>query len=654
MHAMPIQHKYTNRLIDTASPYLRQHAHNPVNWYPWGDEAFEKARVEDKPVFLSVGYSACHWCHVMERESFADEAVAGELNRAFISVKVDREERPDVDHFYMQACQRLTGSGGWPLTALLTPDRKPFFAGTYYPKARLLDILSQAESLWRSCSRDSLRKAAEDLTRLSSEQFILSDHELEPQGAVQQLMSIYDRENGGFGRAPKFPSPHNLLLLMRFAQKEPAGSETWQAVSQALRSMARGGLRDHLGGGFCRYSTDARWLVPHFEKMLYDNALLLMAYTEHAQKTGDRDSAWVAHETIAYVMREMVGQEAGLFYTAQDAETEAVEGLFYTFTPEEVRAALGEDAEGFCQVFDIRPQGHLDGRSVPNLLQSPDIELFDPAWSELRAKLFSTRATRNAPFRDEKALLASNALMVAALAKASIAFRREDYLCAAARAARFILRNMRRPDGRLLAVWMDGRAYEPATLDGYAYLTWALIELHQADFGQGWLDEAQKLTRGALDLFAGENGGLYFAGRDMLDIPGRGINAYDGATPSGQSVMAHNLIRLSRLLGLDEYEQRARDLIGSLAGETAQSPAGYAWLMAAQEYLRDGGVDVLITQGEGDGELLRAARGAYRPHLTLRLEAGLGSATAQVCANKACHMPVKTAEELLKILQNGG
>ena len=457
--------------------------------------------------------------------------------------------------------------------------------------------------------------------------------------AVRQLMSIFDRRHGGFGGAPKFPSPHNLLLLMRAARKEPMDSEIWRAVTLTLHAMARGGLRDHLGGGFCRYSTDKKWLLPHFEKMLYDNALLLTAYTEHFQKTVGADSEKIVHETAAYVFREMTGPRTGLFYTAQDADADGGEGQFYTFTPQEVRAALGDDAERFCEAFDIRPGGHLEGRSVPNLLRRPEIGLFDPALAALREKVFAVRAQQIAPFRDEKYLLTSNALMVAALAKAGVVFTQEMYVQAAARAAQFVLRHMRERDGRLLAVWMDGRAYGPATLDGCAYLIWALIELYQADFSQTWLDEAEALAQMTLALFEGENGGLYYTGRDVSDLPGRGINAWDGATPSGQSVMAHNLIRLSHLLGREEFEQRARELIGSLAADAVHNPVGYAYLAAAREYLEDGGTHVTVTGSQGIDTLLRDTRDGYRPYLTIRLHGGEGPATAQICENGRCLLP---------------
>ena len=635
---MPAQTE--NRLASERSPYLRQHARNPVDWRPWGDEAFELAAREDKPVFLSIGYSACHWCHVMERESFEDQQVAALLNRGFVSVKVDREERPEVDHFYMQACQRLSGGGGWPLTALLTPQREPFFAGTYYPKEALLSLLSQALGMWHT-KRDKLRKAAKELAEGAAEQFALPGT-LPPEAAREGaalLLALSDPENGGLGGAPKFPAPHNLMFLMRIARNEPPGSEIWRMVGKALRSMARGGLRDHLGGGFCRYSTDAEWLLPHFEKMLYDNALLLMAYTEHHRKTGDPDSAATADETAQYVLREMRDPQTGLFYTAQDADSEGGEGLFYTFTPEEVQDVLGGGAPRFCEIFDIRLGGHLEGRSVPNMLQN-SLPLFDPELAGLRKELFEARARRPAPFKDEKCLLSSNGLMIAALAGA--------YHEQAARAARFILQHMRGEDGRLSALWMDGPA-GLATLDGYAYLIWALIELHQSDFDPAWLEEAQALAEAALALFDGENGGLYFAGRDAGGLPGRGINAWDSAVPSGQSVMAMNLIRLSHLLGREDFERRVRDLIGSLSAQAARSPAGFTWLLAAHDYLADGGTQVTITGSEGAEDLLRAL-GGYRPYLTVRAEPGSGPAAAQVCTGKTCRLPAATAEALTKML----
>ncbi|MCL2106894.1 MAG: thioredoxin domain-containing protein [Oscillospiraceae bacterium] len=636
-----------NRLIHESSPYLLQHAHNPVDWYPWGDEAFARAREEGKAVFLSIGYSSCHWCHVMERESFADEEAAQLLNRAFVCVKVDREERPDVDHFYMRACQALSGNGGWPLTAFLAPDRRPFYAGTYFTRERLLSLTARMQVLWRT-DRETLLTSARELMSATLERFSAVGHlpETAIEDAARLLMEQYDSRYGGFGGAPKFPCPHNLLFLMRAARNEAPDSGVWRAVSKTLDAMARGGLRDHLGGGFCRYSTDEKWLVPHFEKMLYYNALLMMACAEHFEKTGSEVSAALIHETAAYVFREMTDQETGMFYTAQDADTQGEEGRFYTFTPEEIEDALGEDADYYCQIFNIHPKGHLKGRSVINLLHLPKVPLFDPTLRALRETLFELRKERLAPFLDSKCLLSSNALMAAALAKAGAVLGQGAYQEAAALSVRGVLRHMRGEEGRLLAVWTDGRAGPPATLDGYAYLIWALIELYEADYDAGWLEEAGHLSCQALELFEGENGGLYFSGRDVTDLPRREINAMDGAVPSGQSVMAMNLLRLSRLLEREEWEDRARGLINSLAEDTARQPAAFPFLLAAQAYLMDGGAHVAAT----DIELLRAARRGYRPYLTTRLMEG-DTPQARVCLGKSCYPAVETVRELAELLE---
>ena len=660
-----------NRLSKETSPYLQQHAQNPVDWYPWGEEAFEKAKLESKPVFISIGYSSCHWCHVMERECFEDEEVAKVLNRAFVSIKVDREERPDVDHFYMQACQAMTGSGGWPLSAFATWERKPFFTGTYFPKLPtrggigFLGLLRRIEEMWQN-DRSKLADAATGVSATIAEGFAESKQSaLSPdtgRESAELILKYFDSEYGGFGGAPKFPSPHVLMFLMRAARSEPTDSPTWQAVSNTLEHMARGGIRDHIGGGFCRYSTDNKWLVPHFEKMAYDNALLLMAYTERYQKAADRLYGQVAREIAEYVLRDMTDTATGLFYTARDADSDGEEGRFYTFTPEEVRAALGEEAERFCEVFDINAGGHLGGRSVPNMIKKTNIDLFDSALDGMRKKMFDYREKRSHPFRDEKGLLTSCSLMVAALAKAGAVFEEESYRKAAARAAQFMLENMRViEENRLFAVWKDGVAGKPATLDGYAYFIWALLELYQADFNETWLNEAEKLTRSALKLFDGENGGLYYTGSDISDLPKRGINATDGAVPSGQSVMAYNLIRLSHLTGDEELESRAGRLIGCLAEDAAKYPSGYCFLLAAADYLGDGGTDVAVSEGEGRAQLIKGING-FRPYLTLclcsekdkqedrRVKPVDGKAAAYVCAGKVCYAPVTDPDELLRLL----
>jgi len=663
-----------NRLIRETSPYLLQHAHNPVGWYPWGQEAFDRAEEEEKPVFLSIGYSACHWCHVMERESFEDAETADILNRAFIPVKVDREERPDIDDLYMRACQALTGSGGWPLSAFLTPDKKPFFAGTYFPRENLRGqigfktLLLRLEELWRN-GRGQLARTAESVLAALEEGFEDGGESELPYGLAQKtadkLLQTFDPAHGGFGGAPKFPSGHTLLFLMRTGRNEPVHSPVWQAVSKTLEQMARGGLRDHLGGGFCRYSTDKKWLVPHFEKMTYDNALLMMAYTERFEKAEDPLCFEIVRETADFMLQEMSDPKTGLFYTALDADSENTEGKYYTFTPEEVDAALGGDAEHFCALFDIRPGGHLEGRSVPNLLKSPNVGLFDPALAPLQARMLAFRSRRKAPLRDEKALLTSNGLMIAALAKAARVFQSMAYRKAAARAAQSVLLHMRVMDGdRLFGVWTDGRAGQPATLDGYAYLIWGLLELYHTDGGDAWLEEAHRLAEAAMELFSGENGGLYYTGRDVSDLPFRSINAEDSAVPSGQSVMAHNLIRLGRLLHRDGLETQAQALIGSLAPAAAETPRAFLFLLSAHDCLTDGGVHVSLSQGEGAAELMGALN-RYAPYMTVRYapedkipapggmafaEPVNGRAAAYVCGGKTCHPPVTSARELRELL----
>lgn len=673
-----------NKLINETSPYLLQHAYNPVDWLPWAEDAFDRAKKEDKPIFLSIGYSACHWCHVMEQECFEDNEVAEILNRSFISVKVDREERPDVDHFYMQACGVMTGGGGWPLSAFLNWDKKPFFTGTYFPKNNMrgglgfLDLLRRIEKLWAE-ERRHLTQTAESVFPALAEVF----EEGEESGlsydlghkTAMEILETLDEKYGGFGRAPKFPAPHTLLFLMRSARNEPLDSPTWQAVSKTLEGMARGGLRDHIGGGFCRYSTDAKWLVPHFEKMIYDNALLMMAYTERFEKGRDSQGEYdsfgdecfqIVRETAEYVFREMTDVKTGLFYTSQDADSEGVEGKYYTFTPEEIETVLGKDALRFCQVFDIRPGGHLEGRGIPNMIKSPNVGLFDPTLVEMRNTLFRYRESRVPPCRDEKALLQSNGLMIAALSKAARVFENEEYRKVAARAAQYILLHMRAlEENRLFTVWKDGRAGKPATLDGYAYFIWALIELYQTDFSQTWLQEAENLTQSALQLFEGENGGLYYTGMDISDLPRRGINAEDGATPSGQSVMAFNLIRLSRILHREEWENRAQSLIGSLSGQGSRYPRAFTFLLCANDYLTNGGVDITFSRGEGIEELLTEPSGYYpymtvcyapdghipQNHTSINVKPVEGRAAAYVCQKKTCYPPVTSAKELSELLR---
>jgi hypothetical protein len=650
---MPLQAQQ-NRLINETSPYLLQHVDDPVDWYPWGDEAFRRACEEDKPVFLSVGYSACRWCHVMQRESFADDRVADALNRGFISVKADREERPDVDHLYMLSCMALTGSGGWPLTVFLTPDRKPFYAGTYFPKNNFLNLLSTISDSWQK-NRRKIEKSAEKILSYIDETHVSDavpgipravegNHPYNARLANQaydSLMKSYDARWGGFGRAPKFPSPHNLMFLMRHAHSEPMDSITWSAVRHTLSAMAAGGLRDHIGGGFCRYSTDTMWLVPHFEKMLYDNALLTMAYTECYEKTGEFAS--VIRETIRFVQREMTAPSGG-FYTAIDAESEGVEGKFYCWTPKEVKAVLGE-SDGFrlCNLYDITAKGNFEAMSIPNLIRMP-VSGDDMSFAAIvLPKLLEARQQRIAPLLDTKVLLTSSALMAVALAKAGRALEEQTYIRQAEECVRFLLDHMHCGRG-LLAVY-GSEHY--ATLDGYAYLLWALLEVYRSTLNSRLLDEARSLGGLMVETFSGDDGLLYYTASDADDLPLRGINAHDGATPSGQSVAAHCFIRLSRLTGDAYWDECVGGLIQSLTDKLKTNPETHSWMMAALLHKENGGIDVTLTPGEGLVHLRAALRG-FNPFMTVRLDEtdGDGSSKAFVCKDNTCLAPVTGADAL--------
>jgi len=508
--------QYQNRLVYEKSPYLLQHKNNPVDWFPWGEEAFVRAREEGKLIFLSIGYSTCHWCHVMERESFEDEEVAWFLNRHYISIKVDREERPDIDHIYMEVCQAMTGQGGWPLTVVMTPDKQPVFAGTYFPKRGrwgkpgLLEILKQIQEKWevekekivgvgmRVTEAIQLRQfsSGEDLSKATLDQ------------AFQQFCNSFDPVYGGFGPAPKFPTPHNLMFLLRY-WKMTREHEALAMVEKTLAAMHNGGIYDHIGFGFARYSTDREWLVPHFEKMLYDNALLAIAYLEAYQVTGNNRYARVAREIFTYVLRNMTSQEGG-FYSAEDADSEGEEGKFYLWVPEEIKGILGEEeGEYYCRLFGITQEGNFEGRSIPNLILSctderagllkiDDQELLGmlELVEESRRKLFIEREKRVHPFKDDKILTAWNGLMIAALAKGSRVLNNPEYSRAAARAVEFIWQKLRRQDGRLLARYRDEEAAFLAYLDDYAFLVWGLIELYEAAFvdGAGWFRRMWHIT----------------------------------------------------------------------------------------------------------------------------------------------------------------
>ncbi|MCZ9312393.1 MAG: thioredoxin domain-containing protein [Methanocorpusculum sp.] len=581
-----------NHLIHEKSLYLLQHAQNPVDWYPWGEEAFAKARAEDKPIFLSIGYSTCHWCHVMERESFSDDEVAVLLNERYVSVKVDREERPDIDAVYMQVCQAMTGSGGWPLTILMTADQKPFYAGTYLPKVPkfgkpgLVDLLTGVGDLWKE-RRDELLAAAEEVAAFSAQDRSRSSARLEKgllRSAVQLFRQGFDPGNGGFSPAPKFPMPHNLLFLLRYSELERDAFARKMAET-TLVQMARGGIFDQLGGGFSRYSTDAVWMVPHFEKMLYDNALLSFAYLEAFSVTGNVYFRTVAERTLSYVLRELHDGSGG-FYAGQDADSEGVEGRFYVFSRAEVLDVLGEvDGAVFCDWFGI------SGMSVPNLLQQTDFTSPDPRIAGLCERMYAYRKARAELLTDDKMLTAWNALMLAACAKAFRVLGDERYLAAAQGCRRFVAEHLTDDAGRLLVRFRDGEAKGMGQLADYAFYSWALLELYAADFDPSCLVEACRLADLMRDLFYDEvRGGFFLYASDAERLIGRPKEVYDGAMPSGNSMAAQVLVRLARLTAEPERMRQAEEQLAFVAGNAGTYPAGYSLgLLAMAEMLYPAG-----------------------------------------------------------------
>ncbi len=567
-----------NRLAGEKSPYLLQHADNPVDWYPWGDEAFAAAREQDKPIFLSIGYSSCHWCHVMEHESFEDEAVARLLNEHFISIKVDREERPDIDNIYMKVCQAMTGSGGWPMTVFMTPGGKPFFAGTYFPKQSkygrpgMLELVPHMASLWKN-DRKRLEQIGEHTTdALGSHAFTGDEQKLSEKlltTAYSRLEASYDDVHGGFGGAPKFPTPHQLSLLLRYWDRT-GDARALEIVGTTLRKMYGGGIYDHLGNGFHRYSTDPMWLVPHFEKMLYDQAMLAIAYLEAHQATGNSFYGEVAEEIFTYVLRDLASPE-GAFYSAEDADSEGEEGTFYVWKKDEITEVLGEeDGKIFCERYGVTGSGNFEGKNVLHI--SSETGADEVGLDTMKEKLLTIRSKRPRPMLDDKILTDWNGLMIAALARGTRVTGDPAYAAAAAKAADFILGGMRTSEGRLLHRYRDGESAIPGYLDDYAFLIWGLIELYEATFDAKWLSEALVLAGGMIELFGDREdgrGGFFFTGRDAEKLIVRTKEVYDGAVPSGNSVAALELLRLGRMTGRTDLESAADALMEEFSGQLA-------------------------------------------------------------------------------------
>ena len=656
-----------NKLQYEKSPYLLQHKSNPVHWQPWGNEAFESARTEDKPIFLSVGYSTCHWCHVMAHESFENQEVADAINGSFIPIKVDREERPDVDAVYMAACIAMTGSGGWPLTVLLTPDQKPFWAGTYLPKHSLLSLLDKAATLWQD-EREGLLSAGEQLTANLRQK---EDHrpgvpsrELAAQ-AADQLAHSFDPRWGGFGGAPKFPIPHNLIFLMRYSAY--TGSRTAMEMAETtLEAMYRGGLFDHVGGGFSRYSTDEKWLVPHFEKMLYDNALLLFAYAEAFQHTHRPLYEAVVRRTAEYVLRELEAPHGG-FYCGQDADSEGVEGKYYVFTPKELHALLGkDDSDLFCCRYGVTEQGNFEGNSIPNLIGQQNLETEPEAMDAIRKQLQSYRLERTHLHKDDKILTAWNGLMIAALAKVGLVLEADRYLEATKRTAAFIKENLTNQDGKLLARWRDGESAHAGKLDDYAFLAWGLLELYSVTFDVQYLSEAQRLADLLLNLFFDDNhGGFYPYASDGEQLLTRSKEVYDGAMPSGNAVAALVLSRLSRLTGELRWKEASEKQRSYLTGAVAQYPAGHSFTMLAMLETLWPTAELVCTGANAPSELPAFLREQVRPELTVLVKTpdnqDILSALAPLtkdypipndgvryylCRNGACSAPVESISKL--------
>ncbi|MBC7901724.1 MAG: thioredoxin domain-containing protein [Saprospiraceae bacterium] len=698
--------KYTNHLIDESSPYLLQHAHNPVDWYPWGDEAFVKAKAEDKPVMISIGYSACHWCHVMEHESFEDEATAAVMNEHFVNIKVDMEERPDVDQIYMTFVQLTTGRGGWPMTVFTTPEKLPFFGGTYFPPVSRYNMPSFQQVLL-SVS-DAYKNKREDLllsaNDLLGEMRRVGIAEFAPQGlsteqldsAFQSFVRTSDSKNGGFGGAPKFPPAMSLEFLLRY-YKRTGNENALEMVKFTARKMAEGGIYDQLGGGFHRYAVDSIWLVPHFEKMLYDNAQLIRVYlhlyqiSRSAEKnpvatalgtdkkgtpvatdrgTGSESEFYkrIAVETLEYVKREML-DAAGGFYSTQDADSEGVEGKFFVWTPAEIAAVIGEDdAKVFNLYYDVSEEGNFEDSSILNVKNpvavAPGSDRSDSAEVLERGckLLFDEREKRIKPFRDEKILTAWNGLMLAAFAEAAAVLDSEDYLNIAKDNADFIIENLQK-DGRLLRTWKDGKSKLNAYIEDYANVADGLIELYQVSGESKYLFEAKRLADLMItEFWDEENGGFYFTSNDHEELLVRNKDFYDNATPAGNSVAADVLQKLAKLLGDDKNERFASTVLRLIAPQISRHPQGFGRALSAIEFNLAAVKEIVIIRGNGN-ELEREVWSEYLPNKVVVLSSGPnadagqiplladrkminGKATAYVCENFVCQRPVTSVDDL--------
>lgn len=668
-----------NRLISEKSPYLLQHAHNPVDWYPWGEEAFQKAKRENKPLFVSIGYSTCHWCHVMERESFEDEQVAKLLNERFVSIKVDREERPDIDSIYMNVCQMMTGQGGWPLSIFMTPEKVPFYTGTYFPKVSrygypgFMEVIVGLSDKYNEDPAHVNEVTNSVMEALNQNQSNRENEEVSTKAIEQgfnHYLHSYDPRYGGFGEKPKFPMPHSLTFLLRYYQYSQ-DKRALIMVEKTLKGLAKGGIYDHIGYGFSRYSVDEKYLVPHFEKMLYDNALLAIAYLETYQVTKKDFYLRIAEEIFTYVLRDMQHAEGG-FYSAEDADSEGEEGKFYVWTPDEIKEVLGEEkGDLFCQTYDITEQGNFEGRNIPNLISISNEEDQLKQLEGSRRSLFEYRKKRVPPYKDDKILTSWNGLMIAALAKGARITGNSQYRLAAEKAIDFIERKML-INNRVMVRFRDGEVKNRGFIDDYAFLLWGYVELYESTLNLEYIKKAKKLTEEMIDLFwDDENGGFYFSGSDNENLLMRQKEDYDGAVPSGNSVAAMVMIRLSRLTGDYQLEEKVQKLFYASAVQLNRYPQGHSFLLQTYLLTQMGLKEVVVLKGKDDDQmelLLRELQQEFHPSITYLVSDDLEGlkeiapftsdyrqiaqkTTVYVCENYICNKPTDNFQEAIDLIR---
>lgn len=678
--------KRANRLINEKSPYLLQHAYNPVDWYSWGDEAFDNAKKEDKPIFLSIGYSTCHWCHVMEKESFEDEEVAKILNENYICIKVDREERPDIDNIYMTFCQATMGHGGWPLSVFLTPEKQPFYAGTYFPRTSkygqigFIDLLNTITKKWK-IQKDEIENSAKEMTNLINTIYSTNEEQEVKEDiydrAYEYFTRNYDSKYGGFSKAPKFPTPHNMLFLLRYHMLNN-NTSALEMVEKTLMGMYKGGIFDHIGFGFSRYSTDSKCLVPHFEKMLYDNALLLLTYIETYQLTKNNLYKEISEKIITYIINDMTTEE-GAFLCAEDADSEGVEGKYYVWDKDEIINILGEeDGKVYCEYYNITERGNFEGKNIPNLIDSKideierDIDL-KLKLQQMSEKLYYEREKRIKPHKDDKILTSWNGLMIVALCKAGTVFNDIKYITYAIKAINFIEANLTREDGRLFSRFREGEAKHLAYIDDYAFLIWAYIELYEATFEPVYLKKANKLTNDMIKIFWDENSaGFFMYGSDSEELITRPKEIYDGAIPSGNSVAAYDLLRLSKITGNMELEEKAYKLFKYFGTKINEAPMAHSFMLLSKIFADNPTREIVLTSSSKSNDIndyLDIVNDRFLPFTIVILnregknisdinefvknyESIDGKTTAYICENFSCQKPVVNIDKFREIINS--